>query len=108
MEEPEKKSADSAIKWLLEVLAAAFVAEAVAGLMRADIGEAVGALAIGIFLSLVGFFWASIKQKMPKKFSDTVAMVACDFRYWLAILLVAFLYLGYPNIHAVDSQTSQI
>src|SRR5271163_5030039 len=43
-----------------------------------------------------GAFWEQLKFRMPERLVVSVETVALDFRYWLALILIVFVYMGTP------------
>jgi hypothetical protein len=43
-----------------------------------------------------GAFWRRLKFRMPERLVASVETVALDFRYWLALFLFGFVYMGTP------------
>jgi hypothetical protein len=98
MGEAETNQADAAVKWLLETLACGFIAEAIAAFFRPQYTVMVISGVTGLLLAALGFGWAKMRPTLHKRLVSTATYVATDFRWWLAVLGVLFLYLGSPPI----------
>lgn len=95
---PTPKSQDRPAAALLIVLAGTFFSVGIDAIMKGDLGRAVIPCILGLALFLSGSFWQSLKTTLGPRIAQTVTGVASDFRWWLAILLLLFLYLGSPRI----------
>jgi hypothetical protein len=60
----------------------------------------VGFIVAGAFFAALGPGWPAVRKKFPQQtLVLSLGSVASDFRYWLAILLVGFLYAASPEIY---------
>jgi hypothetical protein len=50
----------------------------------------------GTVIFFGGAFWGRLKFRMPERLVTSVETVALDFRYWLALLSVVYLYIATP------------
>ncbi len=87
----------TAVRLLLELLAAAFFGVAADRLMSTGAAAAVLPFAVGIALFFGGIFWGRFAQRLGPRFTRTAGEVATDFRWWVLALLVLLLYVGAPG-----------
>lgn len=88
---------DGAVYAFFDMVALAFAFEGTAALLKEGlVAEVPRAYATSVALFLFGVKWPTLKTYFGPRLSTTVENVATDFRYWLLVLLVAFVYLGLP------------
>ena len=99
---PDNKSHDYAGIGLFELLGLMF------GLPAADAlyhgkpidSRMLGFIAAGCFFAGLGTAWPTVRKKFPQQaLVLSVSRIATDARYWLAIILVGFLYAASPEIY---------
>src|SRR6266851_8903413 len=56
-------------------------------------------LVIGILFAVAGPIWPQLKMRAPQHLSTTFVDAAQDFRIWLAVLLVLFVYGVGPEVY---------
>jgi hypothetical protein len=57
-------------------------------------------IAAGVFFGGLGTAWPTVRKKFPQQaLVLSVSRIASDARYWLAIILVGFLYAASPEIY---------
>jgi hypothetical protein len=113
-EGPLPENNDAVVRAFIQVVAAALVSQAIAAFYSGESIErgAVG-LGLGVAVSFIGFKWRAIKVRMGLRFSQIATNVATDFRWWLALIFIVFVYLGAPGflgavIQAIHQQTRDI
>jgi hypothetical protein len=84
----------------LDLLAAGFVALAVATGFDGEYGRAVAALIGGLIVFLCGIYWDQIRALIGPALSRSMVAVASDARSWLAVLFIVFGYIAAPNFIA--------
>jgi hypothetical protein len=99
--DPPSSQRDLPASVLLILVAGSFIGAGTDSLMNRDGEHAVIAYAIGSLFFLFGASWHWTKRIVGPTFSRSVATVAGDFRWWLAVLGLTFVYLGSPQI--IDS-----
>jgi hypothetical protein len=62
-------------------------------------------LVIGIFFAVAGPIWPQLKTRAPRHSSTTLVNAAQDFRIWLAVLLVLFIYGVGPEVYRRATQS---
>jgi hypothetical protein len=99
---PDNKSHDYAGIGLFELLGLMF------GLPAADAlyhgkpidSRMLGFIAAGCFFAGLGTAWPTVRKKFPQQVLVlSLSRIASDARYWLAIILVGFLYAASPEIY---------
>jgi hypothetical protein len=87
-----------AVSRFLDLCAAAFAGVAADFFMREGYQQAITPAAVAIAVFLGGVFWPRIAQTFGPRVATTAADVATDFRWWLAVLGLLFVYLAAPPI----------
>ena len=62
-------------------------------------------LVIGLVSAATGCMWPRIRNALPLRFSETVARVVLDFRWWLTILLIGFVFVAAPQAYPLVDST---
>jgi len=81
----------------LDLVAAAFVALAVATGSGGEYGRATTAFLIGFGVFLCGIFWDRIRSVIDPGLTGSILRVASDARSWLTILFIVFSYIAAPS-----------
>jgi hypothetical protein len=84
----------------LDLIAAGFVALAVATGFDGEYGRAAAALISGLVVFLCGMYWSHIRQWLGPVLSRSMVAVASNGWAWLAVLFVLFCYLAAPSFIA--------
>jgi hypothetical protein len=93
------ETGDAAVRDFLQAIALAFVTQGVAVIYRTEsVIQVIATLFIGILFSIAGFNWRKLKALMGGRFERTAIDVAADFRSWLSIGLLLFVYIGTPSL----------
>jgi hypothetical protein len=79
------------------MISSSFLSVGTEALIVSDVGRTVVCYLIGTLFFVVGLSWFWLKQTLAPRMADTVTAGASDFRWWLAILGVVFLYVEYPT-----------
>lgn len=102
--EPRPPSPDTErriIARFLDLIAAGFVALAVALGFEGDYARAAIALVSGFAVFLCGIYWANIRSLIGPTLSASMLRVASDARSWLMVVLLIFLYIAWPQLDRV-------
>jgi hypothetical protein len=104
MPEPDpNKQHDLPASAMLLLLSGSFLGVGTESLMSGDVTRTVVSYLIGTFFFVVGISWRQLKPMLGPTLSATAAGVASDFRWWLLISGIVFLYVGYPIFSMVRS-----
>jgi hypothetical protein len=82
----------------LDLLAAGFVALAVAIGFDGEYGRATAALISGLAVFLCGIYWSQIRRKIGPSLSQSMVVVASSAWSWLFVLFVVFCYIAAPSV----------
>jgi hypothetical protein len=75
---------------------------------NSDLGRAVISYLVGTALFALGISWHRLKPALGPRLSETLGDIASDFRWWVLIFGIAFLYLGYPNFSRIWAPSAPI
>ena len=93
----EVASSDWPVKTYLDYVALGLILEAVAALWRGEsITRVVPGFVGGAVVLTAHYRWDWLKVQLGKRFEETAISVATDFKWWLAPILLVFLYVGWP------------
>jgi len=93
---------DHAVLGLCEILALMFGLPPGEALFRGEplSLRLVGFIVAGAFFAVLGPGWPAVRKKFPQQtLVLSVGRIASDARYWLAIILVGFLYAASPEMY---------
>ncbi len=94
-EAPPPQTGDAAVREFIGFFALGFVLAGVDILSRGGTwGKVCGFWVVGAVLSTVAFRWKWLKTKIGSRLVASLQQVASDARWWVAALLVFFIYLG--------------
>lgn len=92
------KSTDLPASMFFMAVAGSFMGVGTDTLMKESIWRAVVPYLVGVAFFILGVSWHWLKQFVGQRFRDSVAKVSTDFRWWLAIAFIVFLYSAMPTI----------
>jgi hypothetical protein len=84
----------------LDLVAAGFVALAIATAFDGEYGRTAAALVGGLMVFLCGIYWDQIRALIGPALSRSMFAVASDARSWLAVIFIVFGYIAAPNFIA--------
>lgn len=100
---------------LLGVLGGAFIVNAVQGVVVAaitggnySVTSAVVFLSIGLLLFASGLGWNRIRGRIGDTLATSVTRVASDFRYWLALIFLPWIYVAWIDTLAEIRRNNEI
>jgi hypothetical protein len=100
-EPPEQpRSSDLPASALLLMVAASFVGVGTDSIMNGDIARAIVSYLVGTGIFVIGVSWHWLKPALTPKLSAGITEASSDFRWWLAIVGMSFLVLGFPTIQS--------
>lgn len=108
MDEPSTRHR-LAIPAFLDLLAAAFGGVAADAFFRGEYGKMVGAGIACLFFFVLGLSWNRLAPSLGKRLISTASQIATDFRWWLAVAFLLFVYFAVPSLsnrHVTDSSNS--
>jgi hypothetical protein len=98
---PDAPPDDRPVKTFLDYVALALILEAGSAFWRGEsIGRVVAGLIGGGLVLVAHYKWDWLRTQLGHRFEETAISVATDFKWWLAPILLLFLYVGWPTFTA--------